>query len=128
MGDRPFRDIATSKAAFAELQKIGYIRYEDLPLEDVNGVRRQVEFVSNVYQENGRKAIQCNIRDITKRKGLNCLRDVARRKDEFLAMLGHELRNPLAESSTVSRCSSWSCPTARMPTKCGKSSSVRPTT
>ncbi len=92
-----FRDIATSKAAFAELQKIGYIRYEDLPLEDVNGVRRQVEFVSNVYQENGRKAIQCNIRDITKRKGLEAaLRDVARRKDEFLAMLGHELRNPLA--------------------------------
>ena len=86
-----------SKAAFAELQKVGYIRYEDLPLEDVNGVRRQVEFVSNVYLEDGHKAIQCNIRDITERKGLEeKLRDVARHKDEFLAMLGHELRNPLA--------------------------------
>jgi PAS domain S-box-containing protein len=28
----------------------------------------QVEFVSNVYEEDGRKVIQCNIRDITQRK------------------------------------------------------------
>ncbi|HVJ79734.1 MAG TPA: PAS domain S-box protein, partial [Planctomycetia bacterium] len=35
--------------------------------------------------------------DITDRKRLeNELRDADRRKDEFLAMLGHELRNPLA--------------------------------
>lgn len=91
-----FRDIALSKAAFAELQKVGHIRYEDLPLEDANGVHRQVEFVSNVYQEGHHKAIQCNIRDITERKRIEeSLREVAQR-GKFLAMLGHELRNPLA--------------------------------
>jgi two-component system CheB/CheR fusion protein len=36
-------------------------------------------------------------RDITNRKQAeNALREAARHKDEFLAMLGHELRNPLA--------------------------------
>lgn len=63
-----FKDIEQSKTAFRELQQTGYIRYEDLPLQDTNGVHRQVEFVSNVYEVGDRKAIQCNIRDITERK------------------------------------------------------------
>ena len=63
-----FKDIEQSKAAFRELQEKGYIRYEDLPLQDKNGVHRQVEFVSNVYDVGDQKAIQCNIRDITERK------------------------------------------------------------
>src|SRR6185503_13179188 len=56
------------RTAFGELQQNGYIRYEDLPLQTSKGVRREVEFVSNLYQENGHKVIQCNIRDITERK------------------------------------------------------------
>ncbi|HWI25139.1 MAG TPA: PAS domain-containing protein, partial [Lysobacter sp.] len=41
--------------------------------------------------------------DITDRKRmLEALRDADRRKDEFLAMLAHELRNPLAPISTAS--------------------------
>jgi PAS domain S-box-containing protein len=63
-----FKDLEQSKAAFGELQEKGYIRYEDLPLQDENGVHRQVEFVSNVYAVGDGKAIQCNIRDITARK------------------------------------------------------------
>ena len=63
-----FKDLEQSKAAFCELQEKGYIRYEDLPLQDKNGVHRQVEFVSNVYEVGDGKAIQCNIRDITERK------------------------------------------------------------
>ena len=77
-----------------------------------------MEFVSNVYQEDGRAVIQCNIRDITERRRMAeererlfqeaevardraeaheaQLADADRRKDEFLAMLAHELRNPLA--------------------------------
>lgn len=62
------RDETASADAFRELQESGYIRYEDLPLETKNGVRREVEFISNVYEENGRSVIQCNIRDITERK------------------------------------------------------------
>ena len=63
-----FKDIEQSKTAFRELREKGYIRYEDMPLQDKNGVHREVEFVSNVYEVGDRKAIQCNIRDITERK------------------------------------------------------------
>jgi len=63
-----FRDIEESKAAFDRLQRDGYIRYEDLPLETKDGKRAEVEFVSNTYDVDGQAIIQCNIRDITDRK------------------------------------------------------------
>ena len=63
-----FKDIVASKAAFVELQGQGFIRYEDLPLETRSRQVKQVEFVSNSYQVNGSRVIQCNIRDITERK------------------------------------------------------------
>ena len=63
-----FKDIEASRAAFAELQYSGYIRYEDLPLETSAGGRIEVEFVSNVYLVDHKRVIQCNIRDITGRK------------------------------------------------------------
>ncbi len=62
------KDEEASIAAFKELQKNNYIRYEDLPLETKDGERREVEFISNVYTENDCQVIQCNIRDITNRK------------------------------------------------------------
>ncbi|HLJ96960.1 MAG TPA: PAS domain S-box protein, partial [Gemmataceae bacterium] len=92
-----FQDIEASQAAFRQLQEKGYIRYEDLPLETKDGRRAYVEFVSNVYPVDVHQVIQCNIRDISDRKRAEeALRDVDRRKDEFLAILAHELRNPLA--------------------------------
>lgn len=63
----PFKDIAASRSAFRKLQRNEYIRYDNLPLESKGRRRKHVEFVSNVYQENGTKVIQCNIRDITPR-------------------------------------------------------------
>ncbi len=63
-----FKDIESSKSAFVALQKNGYIRYEDLPLETKDGRQIAVEFVSNVYLVNSARIIQCNIRDITERK------------------------------------------------------------
>src|SRR5471030_3153339 len=50
------------------LQKHGYVRYENLPLETKDGRDIAVEFISNVYDAGGQKVIQCNIRDITERK------------------------------------------------------------
>ena len=91
-----FQDIEASRAAFRQLQEKGYIRYEDLPLETKYGIRREVEFVSNVYRVDGQRVIQCNIRDITDRKRAEgALQEADRHKDQFLAMLAHELRNPL---------------------------------
>ncbi|MGI9069267.1 MAG: PAS domain S-box protein [Pyrinomonadaceae bacterium] len=63
-----FKDVAASRVAFAELQKEGYIRYEDLPLQTREGQVRQVEFVSNSYLVGEKRVIQCNIRDISERK------------------------------------------------------------
>ncbi|QDU94070.1 Cell-division control histidine kinase PdhS [Lignipirellula cremea] len=99
-----FSDKAANEAAVRTLQGKGYIRYEHLPLETSSGLRVEVEVVANAYREDHHQVIQCNIRDITERSRMEqqslqqaaALSDLHRRKDEFLAMLSHELRNPLA--------------------------------
>ena len=63
-----FRDITANKLAFKKLQKDKYIRYENLPLKTKDGHQAEVEFVSNIYEVNSHRVIQCNIRDITDRK------------------------------------------------------------
>lgn len=76
----PFKDIKECKLAFLELQEREYIRYESLPLETKDGRSIAVEFVSNVYGlSGGTRVIQCNIRDITKRKQAE---DARHRSDE----------------------------------------------
>jgi PAS domain S-box-containing protein len=62
------KDEEASRAAFRELQEKHFIRYENLPLQTKTGQRREVEFVSNIYPEDGQNVIQCNVRDITERK------------------------------------------------------------
>ncbi len=62
------KDVISSKDNFLELQKNEYIRYEDIPLLTTDGKKIDVEFVSNVYEVDGRKTIQCNISNITDRK------------------------------------------------------------
>jgi PAS domain S-box-containing protein len=64
----PFKDMESNQAMLERLQRDGYVRYEDLPMETRDGRRIAVEFVSNVYQAGEKKVIQCNIRDITERK------------------------------------------------------------
>ena len=63
-----FKDSEASKSTFLELQTQGYVRYDDLPLEASDQGRVDVEFVSNVYTVDDKKVIQCNIRNITRRK------------------------------------------------------------
>jgi PAS domain S-box-containing protein len=87
-----FKDIEESKAAFTELQSKEYIRYDNLPLETKDGRRINVEFVSNVYQVNHTKVIQCNIRDITPRIRVETERE----------NLIRELKKALSEIKTLS--------------------------
>jgi PAS domain S-box-containing protein len=63
-----FKNIESNRNVLAHLQKDGYVRYEDLPLETKDGRHIAVDCLSNVYELRGRKVIQCNIRDITQRK------------------------------------------------------------
>lgn len=99
-----FGERDANRVAYDELRERGYIRYDHLPLNTKGGREVQVEFVSNIYPVDGHLVAQCNIRDITERSRLErqtqeqalALADQHRRKDEFLAMLSHELRNPLS--------------------------------
>jgi PAS domain S-box-containing protein len=63
-----FQDSEASKSAFLELQQRGYIRYDNIPLHAKGGNSVEVEFVSNIYEVDQKKIIQCNIRDITGRR------------------------------------------------------------
>ncbi|MEO7934101.1 MAG: PAS domain S-box protein [Chthoniobacterales bacterium] len=65
------QDETASQATFRELQRDHYVRYANLPLRAKGGERREVEFVSNIYQEGDHQAVQCNIRDITERKKID---------------------------------------------------------
>lgn len=99
-----FTDRVASQTAYTQLHLNGYIRYDHLPLETKDGKKAEVEFICNTYPVDNYLIAQCNIRDISARLTVERaqvatatgLASLSRRKDEFLAMLGHELRNPLA--------------------------------
>lgn len=96
----PFKDVAASRSAFRELQRNEYIRYEDLPLETKDHERRNVEFVSNLYLEDGSRVIQCNIRDVTSRKQAE---EITRRDNEELVSRVRELRRRDSDMQVLNR-------------------------
>jgi len=96
----PFKDIAASQSAFRQLQSQEYVRYENLPLETKGGQRRQVEFVSNVYLVDGRRVIQCNIRDITARKQTEV--EIWKANEELVALVA-ELKKRDEEMQLLNR-------------------------
>jgi PAS domain S-box-containing protein len=104
------KDEKASQAAFRELQKKYFIRYEDLPLQNKAGQHHEVEFVSNLYDEDGKYVIQCNIRDITERKGaekalLSAKNEIARHALELEQVVTErtgELRETIGELEAFS--------------------------
>jgi PAS domain S-box-containing protein len=80
-----FSDKTESQAAMENLKDAGYIRYENMPLETKQGKSVEVEFVSNSYMVGGEKVIQCNIRDISDRKGAEEATRISNERFRFLA-------------------------------------------
>ncbi len=96
----PFKDVVASQTAFKELKRKKYIRYEELPLETKGGERVEVEFVSNLYEVDGQKVIQCNIRDISERIRS---RDILRKTNDNLSSLVIELQNHDRELNQINK-------------------------
>ncbi len=81
------KDEVASQKMFRRLKRTHEVRYQDLPLESQSGKHQEVEVVANLYQENDRPVIQCNIRDITERKRAE---DILRRNEAlFSSLIGH---------------------------------------
>jgi PAS domain S-box-containing protein len=91
------KDELASQQMFVTLKAIGQVRYEDLPLENQDGGHREVEVVANVYDEDGRPVIQCNIRDITMRKQSEAHTKL------LIAEVNHRARNLLAVVQVIAQ-------------------------
>jgi PAS domain S-box-containing protein len=98
-------DPGTAARMLARLSRSEELDGYEAQLRAKDGGLRHVLINANVFWENGRFVhARCFTRDITERRALeeelrkryDDLREADRRKDEFLAMLAHELRNPLA--------------------------------
>lgn len=87
------QNIEYAKQLYKELQDKEYVRYEE-PLQASDGSLIDVEIVSNVYKVNKEKVIQCNIRDITKRKSLEKkFQENIKTKENLIKELNHRTIN-----------------------------------
>src|SRR5690349_6346181 len=95
-----FSDQEQSQAAFRTLQQQGHIRYEDLPLQSKGGARREVEFISQVYEEQGHPIVLCIVRDITERQRLQ-------KEKYFLAAVVGSLEDSVVSVDFNTTITSW---------------------
>lgn len=85
---RDFQESGVTKRVMGRLGTLSALR--------ANGEEFPIEASISQTEVAGQKLFTVILRDITERKQVETLRENDLRKNEFLAMLGHELRNPLA--------------------------------
>jgi PAS domain S-box-containing protein len=94
---------AEQRRAYAE-QLLRDRMVRDYPgrLRTASGAIIDVEASANIVELDGEEILIAVVRDVTeKKRAAEALREADRRKDEFLAMLAHELRNPIAPISAA---------------------------
>ena len=97
----PFKDIESNQVMLERVQRDGYVRYDNLPLQTRDGRKIAVEFVSNVYQAGDHNVIQCNVRDITERKRAEeQIRDLRAEREQRLVERGR-LEGQLIEAQKM---------------------------
>jgi PAS domain S-box-containing protein len=96
-------DPDSRREVLGQLQREGARGSADVVLRARDGANILVELLSTTYRVGEGLLIQCSLRDNREKRQLvqamveaQALADLNRRKDEFLAMLSHELRNPLS--------------------------------
>ena len=98
---------------FCADQRLAYARklHQERAVRDYPGYLRcadgrviEVEASANIVDIHGEEVLIAIVRDVTERnRAAAALREADRRKDEFLAMLAHELRNPIAPISMAAQ-------------------------
>jgi PAS domain S-box-containing protein len=92
-------DVAGAAAAG---EPAAWRRRIEMEVHRAGGARVSIEVTVSDVVVHGRPLFTVIARDISARKAIEAeLREADRRKDEFLGMLAHELRNPLAAISTA---------------------------
>ncbi|HEY1075495.1 MAG TPA: ATP-binding protein [Fontimonas sp.] len=84
---------------FRQFQRSGQVLDDELKLLGKDGRTLHVSLSASAIRDSSGRIVRSRsvLRDISDRKRAeDALRDADRRKDEFLAILAHELRNPLA--------------------------------
>ena len=99
-----FADPEANREALRVLHEQRSLRYDQLALRTKDGQWRDVELVSSLYQANGQQVIQCNLRDITRRKqaedALRSLKDELQIQVADLQRL-HELSSRLTATLDI---------------------------
>jgi PAS domain S-box-containing protein len=97
-----FPDPLACEALLKRMRRQGQRMHQDVTAPRPDGSVAELELVCTSYAE-AKPVLQMNLRDIRERRQLErtmlhaeAMADLNRRKDEFLAMLSHEMRNPLA--------------------------------